>query len=159
MIQIKETNPERIKFIKDICSARKINLLVFKESIIINHIDTSKVIEMSYENWIGENFERGIVTNEVGSMRIVNGRKEVLLPTAIGSDWYPLDCMPGNVTIRNSENPTKLETILGLSHSKKGYFSIEDRTVLYKSSWKKIKVTKEEIAEKFNCSPSQLIIV
>lgn len=155
MTFINESNRERQQFVKKICDA-----LNFQHAIAVDCIcivdDTTNDTHMSYENWVGQHFKRGLVLQKVGDLRVVNGTIEVLIPNAQGCEWYT------NKDLYHSNNNLAANTtfqIYGLPPKSTTYFSLKNRPLLYDINWSKCKVTKKEIAEKFGVELEQLQII
>jgi hypothetical protein len=155
MTLINESNRERQKFVKKICQALNFRCQMDANDICIMD-NTASNMRMSYENWVRQYFKRGLVTQEVGDLRVVNGAIEVLIPNAQGCEWYT------NKDLYHSNNNLVANTtfqIYGLPPKSSTYFSLKNRPLLYDINWSKCKVTKKEIAEKFGVELEQLQII
>lgn len=155
MTFINESNRERQQFVKKICDALNFQHAVAVDCICIVD-DTTNDTHMSYENWVGQHFKRGLILQKVGDLRVVNGAIEVLIPNAQGYEWYK------NADFYDSNSNLTANTtfqIYGLPPKSTTYFSLKKRPLLYDINWSKCKVTKKEIAEKFGVEVEQLQII
>ena len=155
MTIIIESNRERQQFVKKICNALNVNQATTADWVCIVD-DTTDYTYASYEDWVGQHFERGMTSQKIGELRIVNGDIEVLIPNSQGCEWYK------NKDLHHSNHNLTANTtfqIYGLPPKSTTYFSLKDRPLLYDINWSKRKISKKKIAETFGIDIEQLQII
>ena len=156
MVIVTNVTLERKEFIKRICEAKKMDIpstTVASNNCFVNTDDV-----VSYEDWIGENYDPTLKVHTAGMLKVENGELYVLLPTSLGLKWYSKAAMDPKCNIVAESKPNSHTALYGISNGNRGYFSTAGRDLLYSLEWKKVEVTMDEIAKKFKIPVERLRI-
>lgn len=146
-------NKEQIDFVVRIADRCRIAIEVYDNDIALNGR------AYTYEEFVGE-FCDPKEDAEVGMLAIINNVPKVLVPCKEHNAWVCINGMKHHglqYTVSASLDYT-IDKLYGLTNLNSGYCSPYDRVKLYDSSWKKVELTIEQIAEKFGVKPEQVII-
>ena len=148
-------NKEQKEFVESIAKRKGFSI----KFIIDNTIKVNDDLFYTYEDFVSEFFD--IEDTRVGMLMIRHGGvPRIKLPYKEGTAWFNLEAMHNKQSIgfHIVTDNSPITTVYGLANGDSGYFSCYGRVKLYDSSWKKVELTIEQIAEKFNLKPEQIRI-
>lgn len=131
------------------------------EVVTVNdHYITVNEKMYSYEDFVVEYLDIK-QDARVGMLKISTEGIRVLLPYTQGVAWFKESSMGhknnhNGLSIVNVQE--ELVSLYGQTNLSNGFFSPYGRVKLYDKSWKKVELTLDQIAEKFDVKPEQIRI-